>query len=722
MPLSKSNPPSSLYGSLAQSPQLASLSVSLSPSHFSHKSFRLPPNLIATLFSRYPSTVHWAPRGLVCVCCLLFIICVKSRSGLLVVEAFEKVGMMGSANGRPLLLPGGGGGGGTGAALDGGDWRAQLAPEARVRIVNKIMDTLKRHLYISGPEGLQELNKIAVRFEEKIYAAATSQSDYLRKISLKMLTMATKSESTIPNPLPSNSAGNSSEDSGKGKILKTPPYMAGIELSVPCQRKRARLSPSNQDETRNLEDYISKLPDAIIFHIFSFLTAKDVVKTSVLSKQWHSTWTSNQYMSFSLPPGSSRKSKSFIAFVDSVLSRCTAMKVKRFHFDAPCLALMQSSLDRWLRFAIGRDVEELSVTLHDWRHHVYVLPRILFSCTTLVSLCVSQCCFPVFDTVNWCSLKTLHIEYAELNDDGMVTVLSGSPVLEYLELKSCRGVKHIVVESKSFRELVIDSHEFRRDQGSMLKISAPHLLKLRLLGNSQGGEFRLDEVSSLTEAELNFEMEGSALDKVKAHGDLVKGLLNRLHRVTKLVMGSWCLKVLSFMEPREVLLPSLECRHLILLSSADHEGVPVIAKILESSPHLEKLFLQFTCISSSATELNGGNVGRLNFDREEFWNSAKWRMYQCLMHLKHVEIVDRGANSLAWEPVLSLLKFLLQNALWLDKIVINSTNSESSQAVDPWVLLEVARVLLPHPKCSPSAKVILRYPSPGCQSKRVHKS
>lgn len=66
-------------------------------------------------------------------------------------------------------------------------------PESRHRIVNKIMETLKRHLPISGPEGLVELRKIAVRFEEKIYSAASSQSDYLRKISLKMLTMESRS-------------------------------------------------------------------------------------------------------------------------------------------------------------------------------------------------------------------------------------------------------------------------------------------------------------------------------------------------------------------------------------------------------------------------------------------------------------------------------------------------------------------------------------------------
>ncbi|XP_039165372.1 mediator of RNA polymerase II transcription subunit 15a-like [Eucalyptus grandis] len=119
--------------------------------------------------------------------------------------------MMDNNDWRPTP-PAGVGGGGTEAELDGGDWRAELPLESRDRVVKTIMETLKRHLPVSGPEGLQELKKIAVRFEEKIYTAATSQSDYLRKISLKMLTMETKSQNTIPNASPSNPAGNSSND------------------------------------------------------------------------------------------------------------------------------------------------------------------------------------------------------------------------------------------------------------------------------------------------------------------------------------------------------------------------------------------------------------------------------------------------------------------------------------------------------------------------------
>ncbi|XWS11743.1 hypothetical protein CRYUN_Cryun37aG0026300 [Craigia yunnanensis] len=51
----------------------------------------------------------------------------------------------------------------------------QLQPESRQRIVTKITDTLKKHLPVHGHEGLNELRMIAVRFEEKIYAIATSQ-------------------------------------------------------------------------------------------------------------------------------------------------------------------------------------------------------------------------------------------------------------------------------------------------------------------------------------------------------------------------------------------------------------------------------------------------------------------------------------------------------------------------------------------------------------------
>ncbi|CAN6907392.1 unnamed protein product [Brassica oleracea] len=79
-------------------------------------------------------------------------------------------------------------------SVDTGDWRSQLPPDSRQKIVNKIMETLKKHLPLSATEGVNELRRIAARFEEKIFSGAVNQSDYLRKISMKMLTMDSKSQ------------------------------------------------------------------------------------------------------------------------------------------------------------------------------------------------------------------------------------------------------------------------------------------------------------------------------------------------------------------------------------------------------------------------------------------------------------------------------------------------------------------------------------------------
>ncbi|KAK2967227.1 hypothetical protein RJ640_000663, partial [Escallonia rubra] len=122
--------------------------------------------------------------------------------------------------------------GGELVAMDAGDWRNQLQADSRQRIVNKInqfvlifnvfrMETLKGKISFSGgQEELQELKKIAVRFEEKTYTAATSQSDYLRKISLKMLTIETKSQNTLLDAGQSNGANNSKIPLDPGTSVK----------------------------------------------------------------------------------------------------------------------------------------------------------------------------------------------------------------------------------------------------------------------------------------------------------------------------------------------------------------------------------------------------------------------------------------------------------------------------------------------------------------------
>ncbi|PRQ35051.1 putative coactivator CBP, KIX domain-containing protein [Rosa chinensis] len=113
-------------------------------------------------------------------------------------------------------------------SMEAGDWRSRMPTDMRQRLINKIMSTLKAHRPISGQEGLDELEENAVSLEEKIYAAATSQLDYLWKI---MLTVVTKPQNTTSNPLESN---------GKGPLDSVADQGQSVSMSLPANQSQTR--------------------------------------------------------------------------------------------------------------------------------------------------------------------------------------------------------------------------------------------------------------------------------------------------------------------------------------------------------------------------------------------------------------------------------------------------------------------------------------------------
>ncbi|XP_058728877.1 uncharacterized protein LOC131601142 [Vicia villosa] len=135
-------------------------------------------------------------------------------------------------------------------------------------------------------EGLLELQKIAQKFEDKIFMSATSQSDYLRKISLKMLSMETKSPNTITNNILSNALRNQNNiglnSTYKTNILaevrsNSSTVPLGHEKEYPLippdrfKRKRVSLGNSSYSSERT-ESGIPKDPTTItVIHDYSNL-------------------------------------------------------------------------------------------------------------------------------------------------------------------------------------------------------------------------------------------------------------------------------------------------------------------------------------------------------------------------------------------------------------------------------------------------------------------
>ncbi|KAL4564869.1 hypothetical protein LXL04_028943 [Taraxacum kok-saghyz] len=110
------------------------------------------------------------------------------------------------------------------------DWRSQLHADFRQKIVNKLMDSLKMLIPFGGHERLHELEKIVVRFEERIYTAATSQSEYMRKISTKLMTMVPRSQNLMTYAIQSNSGASSVNPFDPGISRYTSYMILGIIL------------------------------------------------------------------------------------------------------------------------------------------------------------------------------------------------------------------------------------------------------------------------------------------------------------------------------------------------------------------------------------------------------------------------------------------------------------------------------------------------------------
>ncbi|KAK3431710.1 hypothetical protein EUGRSUZ_E03703, partial [Eucalyptus grandis] len=403
-------------------------------------------------------------------------------------------------------------------------------------------------------------------------------------------------------------------------------------------------------------DLISALPDAVIHRIFSFLPLQDVVRTSVLSKRWRPTWTTATDLVFNGEiVARLRSTLDFSSLIDSVLIQCISPTVKRFHvIGFKYEKAYRPKFDLWLRFAEGRRAEDLSLLLVPTTKPptLYILPRFLYCWSWLVRLEVWVCCFSLGRTIRWPCLKILVIAISRLSDDILEGIFRGCPVLESLELWGCWGVKNIMIDSTSVKELVLCN----LCDSNIQKIWAPHLLSLRISGDWQPhAMLRLGDVSSLVEAKLDFSIrvltDLPSDEMMCSH--MLKETFQKLCGVTTITIGAWCFQY-----------------------SLDEESKE-----------------SFNC------------------DEEDFLCSRK-ENFQCLAkHLKRVEIT---IDNFGLERLLALIKFLLGDALALEKMIIKANlnmghGQEHVRATILSKLLVVSQNMLSYRRASRNAEVIFSH-------------
>ena len=180
---------------------------------------------------------------------------------------------------------------------------------------------------------------------------------------------------------------------------------------------------------------------------------------------------------------------------------------------------------------------------YDWDDYKFVLPKFFFTGSSFIHLTLWGCSFEQAhdDVVSWENLKTLHIGYAELDQHLIQNILSGSPLLETLELGSCYGFERIDVTNKSVKNLSLIGN-----LNGVVEVNAPYILSLAFKGQLVLQKGVLLNVSSGIKAELDYSK--YPLDKPEEmQEEMLQGLILSLGHVKEVKIGKNCLEVkLSF--------------------------------------------------------------------------------------------------------------------------------------------------------------------------------
>ncbi|CAN0879070.1 Putative F-box/LRR-repeat protein At5g02930 [Linum grandiflorum] len=233
---------------------------------------------------------------------------------------------------------------------------------------------------------------------------------------------------------------------------------------------------NSKEENDSSIDRLSNLPEAVIHHILSFLDTKSAVQTSVLSRQWKSSW---KYLAVLEFDGYGMWQHEFERYVNKVLSlRYHQLNLNKLIFRYYLLELdtkpENSLLAKVIRYALSHRTQHLEI------HFKY-----------LGSISGNRSAHLIGFNSDNSDLKTLELSYFRFRNRFR---WSGFLVLETLDLVGCTlsaGREHGFIDPFSslpcLKHLGLTSIRMINNNCSnddtIFRISGPQLLSLRVSYN-----------------------------------------------------------------------------------------------------------------------------------------------------------------------------------------------------------------------------------------------
>ncbi|KAG7536089.1 F-box domain [Arabidopsis suecica] len=422
----------------------------------------------------------------------------------------------------------------------------------------------------------------------------------------------------------------------------------------------------------NEEDRISQLPEALILQILSLLPTKDVIATSVLSKQWQSLWKMVPILMFD-SCDHKRKLGTFSKDVCKTLHSHKAPILQSLHLDVDFDTCTAIDIGILLGIAFGRNVRKLLLDVYPENNKsnrpFNFPPTLLYTFETLETLILrfhalvdvpSQICLK--------SLKTLHLDYMYYEDDESVcNLLSGCPFLETLVVSRAAcgdGITTFIIEVPSLQSLSIHDENDGVDHWEYV-INAPSLKYLHI-DLEKGSEVCLSETSL----------------------ELVKAKISCVTINEKLLGSLTSVKMLSllFWPPLEVKYPTGSIFYRLVYLEV-YTGKPawwnLLMFMLDTSPNLQVLKL----LIDQWHKIEDHVVC-------EKWNQPM-KVPECL--LLHLEtFVWEGYEGKRKEEK-EVAKYILRNTSRLKKVTFSKTNCSSEKRLE--MLEELASVVKTSSSC-----------------------
>ncbi|XP_073026286.1 F-box/FBD/LRR-repeat protein At1g13570-like isoform X1 [Primulina eburnea] len=401
-------------------------------------------------------------------------------------------------------------------------------------------------------------------------------------------------------------------------------------------------------------DLISNLPCSIIENILGCLPLRDIVRTSILSREWRYKWITCPEIVFDFWFDQMFLGGHKLETLVHQILKLHKGPLLRFALQVPDLK-SSPNIDQWIHRLPKNTLQDL--TLHVSRGENHKLPSDIYTFQNLRNLKLYNCAFnPPSGFKGFSKLENLDLQNVVLVPETFGKFFASCPAVERLRLVHCTSF-------------------------DCLEIVGPKLKYLQFHGLFRSISF--EKCPLLKDVKISF----SSMDFKRENRfsiDLVKSL-SSLPALEELQLQAYALEdLVEYGAPRKlpVALRTLKTLHLSDMYFEKIQEIACAICFIRSSPNLQKL--KITAFTSDVVD-----------SVSEFLRSQK--SSDTLTHLKTVTMQLFSGN----ESEMEFIKYLLSSATELEEMAIAP---HSSSVLDGGE--SILNELKQFPRASPKAEII----------------